>query len=144
MESSAVDCQSAENSDSETTLMLVLLLFCRCMWHELFTMDDEDFLRSDCVVGNTQIEAMVTLLNKLLLRLYRLEITADSGAPTEAWVVVVVAPVRGRGRCSARATRACHRALQRRIQNRRPAALLQRQHHLAVGSCPGTRPCARR
>jgi ubiquitin-protein ligase E3 C len=61
--------------------MLLLLLFCRCLWHELFTMDDEDFLRSDCVIGSAQMAAMVTLLNKLLLRLYRLEIAADSAGP---------------------------------------------------------------
>ena len=40
-------------------------------------MDDEDFLRSECVIGRSQIEVMINLINKLLLRLYRLEIAAD-------------------------------------------------------------------
>lgn len=67
----------AADGGTNKTLMLMMLLFCQFMWHELFTMDDEDFLRSECVIGRPQMEALVTLINKLLLRLYRLEIAGS-------------------------------------------------------------------
>ena len=67
-------------NSSHSRILYCMLLFSRSLYHELWVMDDEDFLASGCVVGEAEMTTLIGLLNAALLRFYRLAVAKDVAA----------------------------------------------------------------